>query len=112
MALKRLDTGFVLVVPDFDHSVIGARDQVGLVASVAEVQAVDSLVVALECEIGRRRAKLPHLQRPVQRRRGKSVVVLWVENHLHHVVGVTLENLQHSISATSLNNTIIPIHTC
>ena len=93
VAVERLHARLVLVVPDLDESVVGARDQVGLVAAVVVVDAVDALVVALEREVGRRGAELPHLDGLVERGRGERVVVLGVEDDLHDVVRVALEDL-------------------
>lgn len=51
-----------LIVPDADRAVVGAGDQVGLVAARVVVDAVDALLVALERKRRLRAAQLPHLR--------------------------------------------------
>lgn len=66
MSLKSLDAGLVLVVPDLDEPVVGAADEVRLVAAVVVVDAVHPLLVPVQCEVGRVGAELPDLQREEQ----------------------------------------------
>lgn len=93
MTFKSLDTRLVLVIPDLDASVVSARNEVRLVSPVEVIHAIDPLVVAFQSEVGRARTQLPNLQRLVQRRTGKGIVVLGIPHDLHHVVQVTLEHL-------------------
>ena len=51
MSLQALDACLVLVVPDLDLSVVRPRDEVGLVAAVVIVHAVDALLVAFQGEV-------------------------------------------------------------
>ena len=51
MALEGLDTSLVLVIPDLNLSIVGTADQVGLVAAVIVIDAVDALLVPVESEI-------------------------------------------------------------
>ena len=82
--LQRLHTALVLVVPDLHQPsgesntlrselhlaslatslapVIRPRDEVRLVAALEVVDTVDSLVMALQGEVGVRGAELPHLR--------------------------------------------------
>jgi hypothetical protein len=60
--LQALYAGLVLIVPDLDESVVGARDDVGLVAAVVVVDAVHTLLVTLEGKVGAGGAELPNLQ--------------------------------------------------
>ena len=41
----------VLIVPNFDHAVVGTRDEIGLVTASVVVDAVDALLVAFKSEI-------------------------------------------------------------
>uniref|UniRef100_A0A6B0UT11 Putative secreted protein n=1 Tax=Ixodes ricinus TaxID=34613 RepID=A0A6B0UT11_IXORI len=93
MALQRLDACLVLVVPYLYEPVICARDEVGLVTAVVVVHAVHPLLVAVQREVGGHGSQLPHLDRPIERGAGKGVVILRVDDNLHHIMGVTLENL-------------------
>jgi hypothetical protein len=83
-----------LVVPHLDCEVVGAGDEVGPVASLEVVDAVDALVVALEREVWLERPKAPHLDRSIQRRGREGVRILGVERHHHHIVGVALVRLR------------------
>jgi hypothetical protein len=49
--------------------------------------------VGLQCEIGVRRAEVPDLDGPIQAGRGESVGILRVDGHTHHIVAVTLKDL-------------------
>ena len=53
MALKSLDASLVLVIPNLDEAIVSTRDKVRLVTAVVKVDAVDSLLVALECKVWR-----------------------------------------------------------
>lgn len=58
------------------------------------IDVVDTLgLVSFQGEVGVGRAKVPDLDRPVQTRRSKSVGILGVDGHAHHVVAVALEDL-------------------
>jgi hypothetical protein len=92
MALERLHAGLVLVVPDLDELVVGARDEVRLVAGERVLDGVDALLVALEREVRIGRIEAPDLDSAVERRRGERVGVLGVDSDLHDVVRVTLED--------------------
>ena len=104
VALQRLDARLRLVVPDAHrlrgragHStnlVVGAGDEIGLVAGGGVVDAIHAHLVLVEGEVGRGRVQAPHLDRVVQRAGGERVAVLRVEAHLHHVVRVALVGLE------------------
>ena len=93
MAVKALHARLVLVVPDLDESVVGPGHEVGLVAAVVVIDAVDALLVAVQRKIGRLRAELPDFNGAVEGGRSEGVGVLGVDDDLHDVVGVALENL-------------------
>mmetsp|Transcript_20472 Transcript_20472/g.60437 ORF Transcript_20472/g.60437 Transcript_20472/m.60437 type:complete len:211 (+) Transcript_20472:1881-2513(+) len=86
--LHGLDALLGLVVPDLDHLVVRAGDEVGAVAAGEVVDAVDALLVALEGEVGVGVVEAPHLDGLVQGGGGEGVCVLGVEDHHHHVVRV------------------------
>ena len=77
-----------------DELVISSRDEVWTVATGKVVDAVDTLFMALKCEIGHRGAHAPDLDGAVQGCASKCVGVLGVEHHLHHVVRVPLKYLR------------------
>jgi hypothetical protein len=56
MPFQRLNASLVLVIPDLNQTIIGATDEVGLVAAVVIVDAVDALLVTVQREVGRVRA--------------------------------------------------------
>ena len=62
VALESLDAGLVLVIPDLDHPVVRAADEVRLVAAVVVVDAVDAFLVPVQREVWRVGPKLPDLQ--------------------------------------------------
>ena len=62
MALQRLNARLVLIIPDLDQTIVGAADEIRLVAAVVVVDAIDALLVAVQREVGRVRAKLPNLK--------------------------------------------------
>jgi hypothetical protein len=51
MAFERLDTSLVLVIPDFDKSVISTTDEIGLVSAMIVVDTVHPFLVAVQREI-------------------------------------------------------------
>ena len=63
MALQRLNARLVLIIPDLDQTIVGAADEIRLVAAVVVVDAIDALLVAVQREVGRVRAKLPNLKK-------------------------------------------------
>ncbi len=93
VALQRLHTSLVLVVPDLDSSIVRTRDKVRLVATVVVVDTVDALLVAFEREVGMIRAQLPHFDGLVERGAREGVVIFRVDHDLHDVVSVALEDL-------------------
>ncbi len=56
MPFQRLNASLVLVIPDLDQTIVGATDEVRLVAAVVIVDAVDALLVTVQREVGRVRA--------------------------------------------------------
>ena len=62
MAFKGLDARLVLIIPDFNESVIGTTHQVRFVAAVVVVDAVDAFLVPVQREVWRVGPKLPDLQ--------------------------------------------------
>ena len=93
VSLERLQAGLVLVVPDLDHHVVGARHKERFFAALVVIDRVDALGVALQRVVGRRRPDRPDLDRRVERRRGERVRVLRVEHHLHHVMRMAFKRL-------------------
>ena len=61
MAFKGLDARLVLIIPDFNESVIGTTHQVRFVAAVVVVDTIHTLFMSVQCEVGRVRPKLPNL---------------------------------------------------
>lgn len=61
--------------------------------SIEVVHAVDAFVVALEREVGCGLADTPHLDGAIQASTRKSVGVLGVKHHLHHIMRVPLKDL-------------------
>lgn len=93
VTVQGVDTRLRLVIPDLDESVVGTGHEVRFVASGIVVDAIDALVVALHREIRRSRAEIPNFDCLIQTGRRKCVVVLRVDDELHHVMTVTLEHL-------------------
>ena len=93
MALEALYTGFVLVVPYLDKSVISTGYDVRLVPTMVVVDTVDSLLVSLECEVGTSRSELPYLHCSVKGSRSEGIVIFRVDYDLHHVMCVAFKDL-------------------
>ena len=62
VALQRLHAGFVLIIPDFDVAVVGARDEVRLVTARVISHAIDALLMTFQSKVGRGGAQLPNLR--------------------------------------------------
>ena len=106
MSVQRLDTCFVLVVPNLHESIIGTGDQVRLVSTGVVVHTVDSLLVTFKSEVRLVRTELPHFESAIERGRAERIRVFSVEydlavelqskaesSYLHDVMCVSLENL-------------------
>lgn len=77
-----------------DSLVIRGGKEVWLVRARVVINVVDTFrLVGLQCEIGVRGAEVPNLHGPIQTGRGESVGVLRVDGHTHHIVAVSLEDL-------------------
>src|SRR5690349_1659888 len=80
VALERRDQGLCGVIPNLDGPVIRCSEQVWLVRLRVVVDKVDALCfVGFEGEIGRRAAKGPYLDGPVETGGGECVGVLGVD---------------------------------
>ena len=51
VSLECLNASFILIIPNFNHTIVGTRNQVGLVATGVVVDAVDALLVTLQSEV-------------------------------------------------------------
>jgi hypothetical protein len=51
VAFKSLDASLVLVIPDFDESVVGTADEIRLVSTVIVVDTVHPFLVTVQCKI-------------------------------------------------------------
>jgi len=87
-----LNACFGLIIPNADSFVIATGDQVGFVAAVVVIDAINALVVAFEGEIGDWGAEVPNFDGMIQRGGSKGVGVLWIELDLHDVVRMALEH--------------------
>ena len=97
VSLERLQAGLGLVVPDLDCAVVGARKQVGLIASRIVVNAVDAPLMrprALEGEVRGASGEAPDLDGSVKRGRCEGLRVSRVYAHHHDVVSVALKHLR------------------
>ena len=86
MAFERLHTRLVLVVPNFDGLVVGARNNVRLVAGERILERIDALFVTFERKVSGRRVEAPHFDSAIKRSRRKSVGVL------KHIFNVRITN--------------------
>ena len=93
MPFQGLDTGFILVIPYLNKTIVCSRDKIRFISSVIVINTVNSLLVSLEGKVRSSRTQLPDLHSLIQGGGGEGVVILRVDPHLHHVVGVSLKHL-------------------
>ena len=77
-----LYAGFVLIVPNLDGSIIRAGDEIRFLTTRVIFQTVDAFCVTFEGKVGLRGSQLPHFDEPIERCRGKGVVVFGIEHDL------------------------------
>lgn len=77
-----------------DSLVVRGSQEVWLVRARVVINVVDSFrLMGLQCEVGVRGTEVPDLDSSVQAGRGESIGVLGVDGHSHHIVAVTLKDL-------------------
>lgn len=82
-----------LIIPNLDCAIIGATEDIGLVAAGVVIDAVHTFLVTLEGVVMGGTAEAPNLDGPIETGTGKGVGVLGIELDLHNVMSMTLEDL-------------------
>lgn len=82
-----------LIIPDFDRTIIGSRQNVRLVTRRIIVDAVDAALVTLQRVVRHVRAQAPYLNGSIQRGTGEGVGIFGVDFYLHHVVRMPFKHL-------------------
>ena len=108
MAFQSGNTLLGLVVPNLDQAVVSPTDQVRLIASIV-IDAVDSVLMAIQSKMGLITVYIPHLHGFVQGGTGKYHRISWVEWQHHDIMGMLFElpNKRKSVHVPQLDEPII-----
>ena len=82
-----------LIIPNLHGAIISPTEDVGLVTTGIVIDAVYTLLVALEGVVMGGTAQTPNLDGPIETGTGKGISVLGIELDLHNVMSVPLEDL-------------------